>query len=97
MWASVWPRFGTLPWDNPSMNRARTDVPATESSRRARAARRRERLVANRAPSFDAAEQWDLDFWQSKTPQERLSAFVHLRRDVELALAARAGRDGAGR
>jgi len=46
-------------------------------------------MVANRASSYAEAEAWDLDFWQSRTPQERLFAFVQLRRDVELALAAR--------
>lgn len=73
------------------MNERRTDSSETEAARRGRAARRRERLVANRASSFEDAEAWDLEFWQSRTPQERLSAFVQLRRDVELALAARAG------
>ena len=51
-------------------------------------------MVANRAESFAAAESWDLDFWQNCTPGERLSALVHLRRDVEMARAARiAGAD----
>lgn len=50
-------------------------------------------MVVNRASSFAEAEQWDLDFWQSCTPAERLSAFVALRRDVELAVAARKSRD----
>lgn len=77
------------------MDQRQTDRLATELARRARAEQRRERLVANRAPSFEAAELWDLEFWQARTSAERLSAFVHLRRDVELALAARADRDGA--
>lgn len=51
---------------------------------------RRERLVANRAASFAEADAWDLEFWQRRTPEERLSAFVALRRDVELVEAARA-------
>ena len=64
-----------------------------EGSREARAARRRERITANRAQTFAEAERWDLEFWQSRTPQERLSAFVALRRDVELARAAREASD----
>ena len=49
-------------------------------------------MVAHRAVSFEDAEAWDLDFWQSMTPEERLSAFVAIRRDVEVVEAAR----GAG-
>lgn len=79
------------------MNDNRTSTPSSEAARRERAARRKQRIVANRASSFEAAEAWDLDFWQSRTPQERLSAFVHLRRDVQLALAARSDDDGAKR
>lgn len=55
----------------------------------ARAARRRERMTANVAKSFAEADRWDLEFWQTRTPEERLSAFVALRRDVEKAIAAR--------
>ncbi len=50
---------------------------------------RRRRLVANRAASFAEAEAWDLEFWQARTPEERLSALVAIRRDVELVEAAR--------
>jgi len=39
-------------------------------------------MVANRAADFEAAEAWDLDFWQSQTPQQRLSALVAIRRDI---------------
>ena len=63
-----------------------------KSGARERAASRRGRIVANRASSFAAAERWDLEYWQSRTPEERLSAFVALRRDVDLALTARKGR-----
>ena len=66
---------------------------AADPSRDARAAKRRTRIVANRAQSFAAAELWDLEFWQSRSPGERLSALVHLRRDVELARAARSAGD----
>ena len=72
-------------------------APDPPSSRLSRAAERRKRMVANRARGFAAAEEWDLDFWQSCTAAERLSALVHLRRDVELARAARSARDNAGR
>lgn len=44
---------------------------------------RRKRMEANRAKDFQAAEDWDLDFWQRRTPQERLSALVAIRRDVK--------------
>ena len=57
-----------------------------------RSRERRRRMVAHRAASFEDAEAWDLDFWQSMTPEERLSAFVAIRRDVEVVEAAR----GAG-
>lgn len=45
--------------------------------------------MAHRAGSFAEAERWDLDYWQSRTPQERLSALVQIRRDVKLAQAAK--------
>jgi hypothetical protein len=41
-------------------------------------------MVVHRATSFEDAERWDLEFWQSRTPEERLSALVAIRRDVEL-------------
>jgi hypothetical protein len=47
-----------------------------------RAAGRRKRIVAHRAADFKDAENWDLDFWQSQTPEQRLSALVAIRRDV---------------
>jgi hypothetical protein len=49
---------------------------------------RRRRMVTNTAQSFQEAEDWDLEFWQRCTPEERLSALVAIRRDVELAEAA---------
>ena len=54
-----------------------------------RSRERRKRMVAHRAASFEDAEAWDLDFWQSMTPEERLSAFVAIRRDVEVVKASR--------
>jgi hypothetical protein len=47
-----------------------------------RSEERRKRMVAHRAANFKAAEQWDLDFWQKQTPQERLSALVSIRKDI---------------
>jgi hypothetical protein len=59
-----------------------------------RSRRRRARMVVNRAASYQEAEDWDLEFWQAMTPQQRLSALVAIRRDVEKVLAARKGRTG---
>lgn len=66
------------------------------SSLEARSRERRRRIVAHRAASFAEAEAWDLDFWQRRTPAERLSALVSLRREVEVVAAARAARRPAG-
>jgi hypothetical protein len=54
-----------------------------------RSRERRRRLVAHSAANFDDAETWDLEFWQERTPEERLSALVAIRRDVELVEASR--------
>jgi len=59
-----------------------------------RSRERRKRIVAHLAHSHEEAEQWDLEFWQSLTPQERLSALVAIHRDVE---KARSGRNSARR
>jgi hypothetical protein len=59
------------------------------TSLEARSEERRRRLVGHRASSHADAEAWDLDFWQSRTPEERLSALVAIRRDVELVETAR--------
>jgi hypothetical protein len=61
-----------------------------------RARSRRERIVAHRATDYADAERWDLDFWLAMTPQERLSALVAIRRDVDKVLAARAHADDGG-
>ena len=50
---------------------------------------RRRRMATHRASTFEDAEQWDLEFWQSCTPEERLSALVAIRRDVEVVAAGR--------
>jgi hypothetical protein len=54
---------------------------------------RRRRMIAHRAVDYDDAERWDLEFWLSMTPQERLSALVAIRRDVEKVRAGRRGND----
>ena len=48
-----------------------------------RAAARKERITARRSHSFLEAEEWDLEYWQSVGPEERLSALVALRNDLE--------------
>jgi hypothetical protein len=55
----------------------------------ARSRLRRERMVAHRASGHADAEAWDLEFWQSRSPEERLSALVAIRRDVEAVAAGR--------
>ena len=47
-----------------------------------RSAARRKLIVVHQATNFKDAENWDLDFWQSQTPEQRLSALVAIRRDV---------------
>ncbi|MCP4901019.1 MAG: hypothetical protein GY906_28960 [bacterium] len=54
-----------------------------------RSEQRRRTLEAHRAASFEDAERWDLDYWQSRTPEERLSALVAIHRDVELVEAGK--------
>ncbi len=61
----------------------------TPSTLEARSRRRRELLVGHLASSYADAEAWDLAFWQSQTPEARLSALVAIRRDVEMVEAAR--------
>ncbi len=59
-----------------------------ESTLPERSRERRERFVGNHASTFAEAEEWDLAFWQGCSPQERLTAYVAIRRDVELVEAA---------
>jgi len=54
-----------------------------------RTRQRRSRIKANRAANFREAEMWDLEFWQSVSPQDRLSSLVALRRDMVLIQKAR--------
>jgi hypothetical protein len=56
---------------------------------RARSELRKKRMVTHRARSFAEADQWDLLFWQNQTPEERLSALVAIRRDVQKVEQAR--------
>ena len=49
-----------------------------------RTTERKKQIVAHRAKDFEDAKRWDLEFWQKKTPQERLSALIAIRRDVEM-------------
>ena len=47
-------------------------------------------MVAHLAANYKEAEKWDLEYWQNKTPEQRLSALVAIRRDamkVELGRA----------
>ncbi len=50
---------------------------------------RRERMVVHRARSHEEAERWDLEYWQSKTPTERLAALVAIHRDIAKVQGAR--------
>lgn len=43
---------------------------------------RRERIVVNRASSFEEADRWDLAYWQSQTPAARLAALVAIHRNI---------------
>lgn len=43
-----------------------------------RSAERRKRLVGHAAHSHEEAEGWDLAYWQSRTPQECLSALADI-------------------
>ena len=47
-------------------------------------------METHRAQSFVDAEAWDLDFWQRRTPDERLSALLAIHRDVAAVEAVKA-------
>ncbi len=75
-----------------------TSAPRTQSAeqaRRERARERRARIVAHRTTSFEDAERWDLEFWQSLTPEERLSALVAIHRDVAAIREGTGTREGS--
>jgi hypothetical protein len=48
-----------------------------------RSRQRRKRIVAHIAHSHEEAEQWDLEYWQNQTPQERLSALRIMQKELE--------------
>ena len=48
-----------------------------------RAVLRRQRIKTNRARNFAEADLWDLQFWLEQSPEDRLSALVAIRKDVE--------------
>lgn len=48
-----------------------------------RSAERRKRMVGNLAMSHQEAEEWDLAYWQSRTPEERLEVQAAINRAVE--------------
>ncbi len=49
---------------------------------RNRSISREKRIVANIATSFEEADQWDLEFWQTQTPEDRLAALMSIRDDI---------------
>lgn len=50
---------------------------------------RRMRIVTHRSHGFDEADQWDLDYWQKQSPEDRLSALAAIHRDVAKVQAAK--------
>ena len=50
---------------------------------RERSAERRKRIVGHIAKDFEDAEDRDIEYWQSKTPQQRLSALVAIQREIK--------------
>jgi hypothetical protein len=58
-----------------------------------RARKRRARMVVHRAAGFQDADRWDLEFWQARTPQERLSALVDIHEDIAKVKRRRWNRD----
>jgi hypothetical protein len=70
-------------WTESRQEKTRIRVEMTNGIKE-RSEMRRKRIVGHRAGSFADAEQWDLEFWQSQTPQMRLSALVELREGLAL-------------
>lgn len=54
-----------------------------------RSKKRKRQMTAHRALNHSDAELWDLMFWQAQSPDDRLSALVHIHRDVQKAIKAR--------
>ena len=69
-----------LPMPRLSRHLRRYTIPGMSIEERSRS--RTKRIVAHRSHSFEEAEQWDLEYWQSLSPASRLSALVAIRRDV---------------
>ncbi|MEE8591509.1 MAG: hypothetical protein V3T35_09325 [Spirochaetia bacterium] len=44
---------------------------------------RKKKIVAHLSKSFEEAERWDLEYWQSLSPASRLSALAAIRRDID--------------
>ena len=61
---------------------------------RERSRERRKRIVGNVASSHEEAEQWDLEFWQSLSPQERLSALEAMKRELNKIHGSRTAQRG---
>jgi len=68
---------------------AEAQLNSDETEMLKRAEERRRRIVVHRSRSFAEADQWDLEYWQAMSPEERLDAFVALREDVALIQRAR--------
>ena len=58
-----------------------------------RARLRKSRMAVHRAASFEDAERRDLEYWQSVTPEERLEAYMSIRREVAMVQASRKSDD----
>jgi len=54
-----------------------------------RSRERRTRIETHKASSFSEADEWDLAYWQRRTPAQRLEAYMALREDVEKVDAAK--------
>ena len=65
------------------MGREPADERNVTMGMRERARQRRKRIVTHLATDHEDAERWDLEYWQGKSPQERLSALVAIREDIE--------------
>ena len=60
-----------------------------QEARLKRAQERRRHIVVHRAANHEEAEEWDLAYWQDRTPHERLSALLDLHADIEKVEQAR--------
>jgi len=62
----------------------------------ARSRARKARMTTHISHSFKEADDWDLEYWQSVGPEERLSALVTLRSDLGKVEAARGAKHEFG-